>query len=233
VRKHGTFDIIINWGSSERRFPNARYINDPECVVHSSDKVATARIFAQTGVPSPEATTDMEAARAWLGGGDTIVERHLRRGHAGRGVRIVSPDSGLALRPSALFTKYVKKADEYRVHVFNGQVIDVSQKKKRREVDNDRVNYQVRNAGNGWVYCREGVFAPDCVRDAATLAVRSLGLDFGAVDVGYNLKKDEPCVYEVNSAPGLEGTTLTRYLNSFYYYLPAIQGGRYKLRRQR
>jgi hypothetical protein len=41
VRRHGDFDVIINWGSSQRRFPNARYINDPEAVAHASDKKAS------------------------------------------------------------------------------------------------------------------------------------------------------------------------------------------------
>src|SRR5210317_1636351 len=58
VRKHGDFDVIINWGNSERRFPNARYINDPEAVAHACDKRASFSIFTQTGVPCPEWSTD-------------------------------------------------------------------------------------------------------------------------------------------------------------------------------
>jgi hypothetical protein len=43
VRRHGTFNTLLNWGSSERRFPNGEYINDPEAVAIASDKLLTAR----------------------------------------------------------------------------------------------------------------------------------------------------------------------------------------------
>jgi glutathione synthase/RimK-type ligase-like ATP-grasp enzyme len=102
----------------------------------------------------------------------------------------------------------VKKKNEYRVHVFKDAVIDVQQKRKRREAD---VDYRVRNHEGGWVFCRENVDCPADVTREALKAVHALGLNFGAVDVGWNEHYEEACVYEVNSAPGLEGTTLLIY----------------------
>ena len=231
VRKHGDFDVIINWGNSQRRFPNARYINDPEAVVHACDKIASLRIFAYTGVPHPDFTTDRAVASQWWEDGLGVVARTLLRAHSGRGIVLCSREDGKELPRAPLYTKYIKKAEEYRVHVMAGKVIDVAQKRKRREVDNDEVNYQIRNARNGWVYCRDDVECPNTVLAAAVDAVRSLGLDFGAVDVGYNVKRNEPCVYEVNTAPGVEGTTLDRYKEGFAELLPSLRGGRYRYRR--
>lgn len=231
VRKHGEFDIIINWGATQRRFPNARYINDPEAVVHACDKEATLRILTACAVPCPDWTTVQDDAEAWWESGDTVVARKYTRAHSGRGIVLSSQALHTPVPRAPLYTRYIKKADEYRVHVVAGQVIDVAQKRKRREVDNDDVNYQIRNAGNGWVYCRDGVDAPAAVLDAGRAAVSALGLDFGAADVGWNAHKQEPCVYEVNTAPGLEGSTLDKYRQGIMELLPALKSGRYATRR--
>ena len=54
----------------------------------------------------------------------------------------------------------------------------------------------------------------DCEKQAVA-AVVALGLDFGAVDVVYNVKEQKAYVLEVNSAPGLSGTTLDKYVEVF------------------
>ena len=253
VRKHGDFNYIINWGSSERKF-NGEYVNPPEAVAVASNKLEAARILGGFGVPQPDYTTYRQVAEQWLADGSTVVERHLLRANSGRGIRLVYPadgagdvqdragevqpdnvervdQAGAELRQAPLYTRYMKKAEEYRVHVLGDRVIDVQQKKKRQEVDNDEVNYQIRNAANGWVFCRGDVDAPACVTDAAVRAVSALGLDFGAVDVGYNRHQDVPAVYEVNTAPGLEGTTLVKYYEGFLEVFPALAGGAYARRR--
>jgi glutathione synthase/RimK-type ligase-like ATP-grasp enzyme len=229
VAKHGDFDFIINWGNSQRRF-NGEYINKPEAVANASDKLATASILGSYAVPQPDYTRDIQVAQQWYDEGRTVVCRTLLRANSGRGIQLASKD-GQDLVKAPLYTKYVKKSDEYRVHVVGGKAIDVQQKKKRQEVDNEKVNYQIRNACNGWVFCRDGVVAPTCVTDAAVRAVDALGLDFGAVDIGYNRKHDRADVYEVNTAPGLEGTTLDKYYEAFSVTLPELSRGAYARRR--
>ena len=160
--------------------------------------------------------------------------------HRGGGGREDSPTDGSGrgqprergfIVPAPMYTKYIKKATEYRVHVFDGRVIDIQQKRKRQEVPNDEIDYQIRNAVNGWVYCRDGIDCPDSVRMAAINAVAALGLDFGAVDVGWNTHDDAACVYEVNTAPGLEGSTLDSYYEAIKRRLPLLSGGAYQRRR--
>ncbi len=73
----------------------------------------------------------------------------------------------------------------------------------------------VRNHDNGWVFCRQDVHPPDEVINQSIEAVRALGLDFGATDVGWNEYYQKACVFEVNTAPGLEGTTLENYTTFF------------------
>jgi glutathione synthase/RimK-type ligase-like ATP-grasp enzyme len=59
------------------------------------------------------------------------------------------------------------------------------------------------------VFCQDNVDAPSGVVSEAVRAVAVLGLDFGAVDVGWNEYRQQPCVYEVNTAFGMEGQTLS------------------------
>jgi glutathione synthase/RimK-type ligase-like ATP-grasp enzyme len=230
VAKHGDFDVIINWGRSERRF-NGLYINAPEAVVEASDKLRTAKVFGEYRVPQPDFTESRETAQGWVDGGCAVVCRTLLRASEGRGIVIASKDSKQVLVKAPLYAKYVKKQDEYRVHVAFEKVVDVQQKKKRQEVPNEDVNYQIRNTANGWVYVRSEVSAPRCVRDAAIAAVAALSLDFGAVDIGFNVKEGLAVVYEVNTAPGLEGQTLDTYYEAFRAQMPQLDSGAYRRRR--
>lgn len=235
VQKHGDFDVIINWGNNTRRF-NGQYINPPERCVRATDKLASFQSFETNGVPHPTFTTSREVAQEWLDSGKHVLLRKMLRASAGRGIELVGPEGSEitdvhVLSPAPLYVQYIKKAEEYRVHVAFGEVIDVQQKKRRLEVPDDQVNWQIRNAHNGWVFARDGVNAPDCVTAAAIAAVSALGLDFGAVDIGYNSHSKTCVVYEVNTAPGLEGTTLDKYYGAFLKKFPALQGGMYKKRR--
>jgi D-alanine-D-alanine ligase-like ATP-grasp enzyme len=87
---------------------------------------------------------------------------------------------------------------------------------KRRRLDVENPNWQVRNHANGFIYARENVNPPQCVIDAAKIVFnKCTELDFGAVDVIYNAKQDRAYVLEINSAPGLEGQTLQDYADYF------------------
>jgi glutathione synthase/RimK-type ligase-like ATP-grasp enzyme len=94
------------------------------------------------------------------------------------------------------------------LYVFDGQVIDVQQKRRREGAN---ATNEIRNTANGWVFCREGVEAPAIAVEAAKAAVEALGLDFGAVDIKCNRQGTRCAVLEVNTAPGLEGTSLVNY----------------------
>jgi glutathione synthase/RimK-type ligase-like ATP-grasp enzyme len=231
VEKHGDFDYIINWGNSEERF-NGQYINTPASVSTASDKLKTAETLGNFGVSQPDFTTNREVAVQWLNDGCGVLARKLLRASEGRGLVLVTTDMAVDDIPTApMYTKYIPKTTEYRVHVLGGRVIDVQEKKRNMEVPDDEVNWQIRNHGNGFIFARDGVVAPDCVVANSIRAVAALALDFGAVDVGYNAKRDKCRVYEVNTAPGLEGTTLEAYYKAFSEVLPEIQGGAYKRRR--
>jgi len=230
VKKYGDFDIVINWGNSERRF-HGEYIDIPEAVANASNKLWTAKIFGHDGVPQPPFTTDRDVAQGWYDEGTTVVCRTLLRASEGRGIVLASAAADQQIVKAPLYAKYIKKAAEYRIHVAFKEVIDAQQKKRRLEVPDEKVNWQIRNAHNGWVYTRDNVNPPVCVSSAARDSVASLELDFGAVDIGYNDKAAAAMVYEVNTAPGLEGSTIDSYYTAFQKRLPQINSGAYRRRR--
>lgn len=65
VEKHGEFDIIINWGRTEKRFLGAKYLNEPECVLRATNKQAALEILVKSGVPTLQATTLKDRAQEW------------------------------------------------------------------------------------------------------------------------------------------------------------------------
>jgi glutathione synthase/RimK-type ligase-like ATP-grasp enzyme len=157
-------------------------------------------------VSCPEWTTDYFTALSWLEEGSTVFCRTRVQAHSGNGIVIASNPDELVSAP--LYTKYIKKKKEFRVHVFNNEVIDIQE--KRRAMGSD-AGFLIRNHANGFVFCRDDIIEPSDLRDVAIQAVTSLGLDFGAVDVIYNQHYDKCYALEVNTAPGLEGSTLTSY----------------------
>lgn len=210
--RHRDDHLVINWGNGSlpRWYePNRKWLNHPEYVSRAINKKTAFQRFNAADIPCPEWTVTPEVAQAWHREGHFVVGRQSTTSFGGRGIVLYDPKEPFdSLPPCRLYTKHLRHKDEYRVHVFRGKVIDFQKKKKRRETD---VDYKIRSWDNGWVFCREGVTLPDEVADVAIDAVMALGLDFGGVDVAHRVKEDVGYVLEVNTAPGIEGTTLLSY----------------------
>ncbi len=107
------------------------------------------------------------------------------------------------------YVQYVENIREFRVHIWNGVSARAGIKIPRIANPNNRF----RSWSGGWkldygAACQEAI--RQSVRTMAAQAVSALGLDFGAVDVGIK-PNGTPFVFEVNTAPGLEGRTVDTY----------------------
>lgn len=203
-------ELIVNWGCSSFGSKQIHTtLNHPTSVAKASNKLTTLDVLRRAGVACPEFTTSLPVASTWLMEDSRVLERHTLTGHSGAG--IVIKRRGDTLSSAPLYTKYFKKLHEYRVHVFQGRVIDFTKKMRPSGYEElEGHNPYVRNHANGWVFAREGIALPVAAGQEAIKAVSALGLDFGAVDIGHNAD-DTVSVFEVNTAPGLEGTTLIAY----------------------
>lgn len=171
------------------------------------NKIEQLTRFKDNDVVHPGFTTDRNCIGELES--KSIFARTLINSTNGRGIVEFDRGEQQNIPNAPLYVAYIPKKAEYRVHVFNGQVIDVQQKKKKR--DADERNHRIRNVNNGYVYCRMDIAPPDGLADLAIRACQACGYFYGAVDVIYNEKRNQCYVLEVNSRPGLMGTTIEKY----------------------
>lgn len=209
---------VINWGCTQlpEEVMKANVINSPEAVAIAANK----KLFFDTvkgSVNIPEYTDDKDVAFAWLKDGKTVLAREKLNGHSGDGIVVLTNEvewDEYDHDKSKIYVKYIPKKDEYRIHVSNGEVIDMQRKAIRRDTPAAHVNWKIRNHDNGFVFVREGVEPPQQVLEQAKLAVKATGLDFGAVDIIWNNLQEKAYVLEINTAPGLEGQSVETYKKS-------------------
>lgn len=230
-------DVVINWGNTDppSYMTLVGHLNDFAILKHATNKRNFFQMMKDQG-------HDDIVPRFWTSKADVpedaypVVCRTSLAGHSGDGIVIAASADELVDAP--LYVQYVKKQEEYRVHVGRrtninpcGEmlqdgdgswqpndelvVIAIQRKARRLSLPDSEVNWQVRNHQNGFVYVRQDVTPPASVLEVSRRALLASGLDFGAVDVIWNEKKQKAYVLEINTAPGLEGQTVTDYANFF------------------
>lgn len=220
-------DVIINWGSVQPlpvpRALGVRAValyNPPEEVQRASNKLHFFNLMQEQGLGDiiPQFWTRREDIpnEAFDNNGIVVCRTELA-GHSGAGIVLARNVRDLVR--CSLYTQYVKKQEEYRIHVGQrgGQSIIISSQRKARRhgVEDAEINWQIRNHHNGFVFVRHDINPPRAVLDSAQQALAATGLDFGAVDVIWNERQQRAYVLEINTAPGLEGQTVTDYATFF------------------
>jgi hypothetical protein len=202
--------VVINWGSSDCPYTQARVLNDPSALQRATNKLTFFQHFGTTHPLLVPWTTDQNVVREWLQEGDIVVARTKLTGHSGEGIVLIE-GAEEDIPNASLYTKYMPKKHEYRIHISTNGIFDIQRKARKTDVADENVNWKIRNLDGGFIYAREGFTLPDVVRIAAVEIFNGTGLDFGAIDIIYNEKHDRAYVLEVNTAPGLTGTTLEKY----------------------
>ncbi len=202
-------DVVINWGAG--RVPNfgpAHVLN--QNVTEAQCKLATFNKLHAAGVRVPPYTDGKIVKPEGLK--FPVVCRTKLRGHSGDGIVIAHNIDELV--PAPLYTQYVKKKDEYRVHVFGDNAFFIQ--RKARKLDVEEPNWEVRNLAGGFAFVEvdKNDVPADVIKQAVD-TVAALGIDFGGVDVMFNEREGAAYVLEVNTACGLEERTATRYREAF------------------
>lgn len=193
----------INWG----RYKANTQLN-PD-ITNVTNKRVMRELFKEHGVPMPRLACLDEVCS--MRDDDKFVGRpdyHSK----GRGLWVCNSraDVERALRgtrrkrAATHFMEYIEAPREYRVHVFKGMSIRISEKQFFIDDDGKKDYTTIKPSITRLAY----------IRDAAKKAVEAVGLDFGAVDI---LANDEgQCwVLEVNAAPGLGGSMPKLYAEIF------------------
>ena len=177
------------------------------------DKLTQYQWFVDQGIPALEFTTDIQTALTWCMEGGTVFGRKFLNSSCGKGIVVFDKDTAGALWGCPVYTLYKKKKREFRVHVFKDQVVAVVEKKRKKEWDGTQ-DTKIRNLANGYVFVQDVMDEPVGLRELALRAACVSPSDFRGVDIGYNEKKDELFVIEVNSAPGIQGNNIGKYLEA-------------------
>lgn len=177
------------------------------------DKLHQYQWFEANGLPSLPFTTSATEAQNWLHDGYTVLARKFLNSSEGKGIVVCEPNNGIVQAP--VFTKYIPKKREYRVHIFKDKIVQILEKRRGQNYTGDS---KVRNTANGYVFCQQDITLPagGAVRlnNLALAASKVTNSDFKGVDIGYNEKKDFLFVIECNSAPGIEGSNVAKYVET-------------------
>lgn len=207
--------VVVNWGASSRPpvLVGVPCLNPPEAVANAASKRRTFAILHAAGVRVPESTADRGIAQGWVQD-SKVLGRDLDNGSQGRGITVYPRRAELGAHK--FYVKYVRKQRELRYHVYKGKVIFIQEKMKKKGYDGIADKY-VRSHHRGWCFAFHHFGenpVPPAIEPVANSAVAALGLDFGAVDIGWN-ERDGCTVFEVNTAPGLENSSLEAYVEAF------------------
>lgn len=225
--------LLINWGCTQGDIVAAHgehgvgvvgnnlsdVLNFTQCVARATSKFDTCKTLESNGVPTLEVTHDVAEAQRWIDDGKIVLGRKDGLTN-GAGILKLQAETITTVQQASIhfYSKYFKKTHEFRFHVFKDEVIDIQQKRRSRDRD-EEYDPMIRSHDRGWTFCRElSIGTPEeleLMKQTAIRAVDVLGLDFGAVDMlaRFNdrrvLKAHAVC--EINTRPGLEGTTVTKY----------------------
>lgn len=209
-------DILLRWGSTEQfdRLTSKVELNSYNAVLNTSNKLLMMKKLKEHNIPTPEVCFDMNNSE--------LIDS-LRDENGGFYVRganqEVRYDDEVKRNDLYVSKSIPNKRREYRVHVFNGEIIAMYEK-VAREADT-----QLFKAHN----CDFKAVNPEICRvskadqEMCIKAVNSLGLLFGALDLSRD--KDKKClVLEVNSSPALNGPNIERYAEKIVEYYQAMIG---------
>lgn len=194
------YDYIVRWGNAGRvaYAPSDFTLNKRSALCKSTNKKRSLERMRGAGVPVPPFSnnwTDLEFP---------ILERSMSH-MEGRDINLLMQPHDVT-GDADFYTQYIQKQLEFRVHVFKGEIIKVSQKRRRdTEPEYDPICW---NYNSGWRF-----LSPDTQPlglQQSIPAVTCHELDFGAVDVLID-PEGNPYVLEVNTAPGCCDATLELY----------------------
>lgn len=225
--------ILINWGNSQTpKVPISKckeVLNAFPSVAHVTNKLSFFR-FNSRARKVPAVFTLEKAGYLFdemeyrdQPCSHKIVCRSVLTGKGGEGITLATKKSELVEAP--LYTEYIV-GKEYRVHMFKGDVIHIQQKRrmtteKRQELGIE-LKSGIRNHDNGYAFSVNNVEPPtQDVLNQCKIVMQDYALDFGAVDIIQD-KNGKGWILEINSAPGLEGTTLEKYKTTFENYLKSL-----------
>jgi hypothetical protein len=215
--KKAKCDLFIRWGTTEQ-FNHLKFkkeLNSLEAVLRTANKLEMLQTLHDAGVSVLEFSTDPTAI-------DSLKDKegnvYIRNKNG-----VVRYGNDFNPSRDLYFSKPVRfKRREYRVHVFNGKVLGAYEKvplvslTSEDQNPHSSVNRPKLFKSDTCKFVRCDLSLEGCringeAQRLCIEAVMTLGLDFGGVDLIRD-KNGAFIVCEVNSAPGLNGLNVDRWV---------------------
>jgi hypothetical protein len=204
--------VLINWGNGNCPHPMA--LNPASAILGVIDKVKFFKALEGTGLVPPCAFSKTGAANLSY----PVVCRTLTDGADGQGIKIA--DSAAQLVDAKLYTSYIDKTSEYRIHVGRnraGEIVIIGRQKKylTENFTGDKRIWTGNETKFTWI----DTAVPPVIAVAKAVFAKFPELTFGAFDIVYNNSTEKAYVLEINSAPMLNADTVKAYANFFRTFL--------------
>lgn len=224
TNKKAKCDLFIRWGTTEEfnRLKYKKELNSLSAVLRTANKLTMLQCLLAGGVTIPDFSSDLSVIDEFKDREGNVYIRNK--------LGVVRYANDFNVDSDLYFTRPIRfKRREYRVHVFNGKVLGAYEK-----VPLSLAEGQPRNAEtlpklfksdtcrfvrcdlvideNGLNPRVNAVAQQMCIQ-----AVDALGLVFGGVDLVRN-KHGDFTIVEVNSAPGLNGLNVERWVQAITEY---------------
>jgi glutathione synthase/RimK-type ligase-like ATP-grasp enzyme len=204
--------VRVRFGSTKNHRHCDIDFNPISAIENTANKMKMKAIFSQAGVRSPKYFTNDEA------GNNAIMEGHLGEKmffktpfHSrGRGMVVYNTkEEAVTQQKEGYFEEAQISKREFRVHVMDGEVFHIDEKRPRDKSMKMKDRPEIKNMNSGFKFREPRKEYPPEVLSESIKAVEALGLDFGAADVGLN--NEGVWIYEVNTAPSLRTRTRKAY----------------------
>jgi len=205
--------FILNWGAGTGIFNanvgHAKVLNPPELIdIAVNKRDYFYRAYTPNGPRLPMWTTQRRHAKEWCEEGYTIIARTMLEGCKGTGLVVCKKP--LDIPDAGLYTIKVENVvDEYRVYMFEQEVLDY-RVKKGKKVDDMVI-------GEGIDFLIDHRPLPDDVILQCQKAAKRLPLMTQGIDVLWDGKK--AWVLETNTAPYLGIQVANKYAKRINEFL--------------
>jgi len=213
-------DIIINWGTSNVRYDDcgATVLNPARSIDICANKISFFRKMEANQVRElPMVVYNYDDAYELMESDPDMVMycRTKVQGNSGSGIVVAHTKEELV--QCNLYTVGIKDIQrELRVHVFRNRILSFAQKKRLSSEAREERGFEgtpdeeIRNLKGGWIFARSGVEVSEDILDRCKDVLQYLEMDFCALDIVEDTHGNF-FFLEANTAPGLQGTTLTEY----------------------
>lgn len=208
--------ILVRYGNARisDRIARDTDINSPESIIRMSNKHRLSDYLVNTDITVPKYFSYIGDKR--IPDGITLpflFRERLRRG--GRDIIFCENKENLP-RQDGFLVPYFETSREYRVHVLFGEVQKVFRKMPPLGFLPEQNALAIRSSYFGWYYSHSNLDQVLCAESLVSTCkevAKVLGSAFCGIDIAWSRIIKKWIVWEVNSAPSLNGSTLNLYVN--------------------